>query len=35
MNTEPPIYVNLPDGRKLEVRTAGPEYGEILFESGC
>jgi pimeloyl-ACP methyl ester carboxylesterase len=30
MNTEPLIYVNLPDGRKLEVRTAGPENGEIL-----
>ena len=31
MNTEPIIYVDLPDGRKLEVRTAGPEDGEILL----
>ena len=31
MNTEPPICVNVPDGRNLEVRTAGPEGGEILL----
>src|SRR3974377_432154 len=31
MNAEPFTYVNLPDGRELEVRTAGPEDGEILL----
>ena len=31
VGAEPPIYVNLPDERKLEVRTAGPEDGEILL----
>jgi pimeloyl-ACP methyl ester carboxylesterase len=31
MHTEPLFYVDLPDGRKLEVRTAGPEDGEILL----
>ncbi len=31
MNAEPLVYVNLPDGRKLEVRTAGPEDGKILL----
>ncbi len=31
MNAEPLVYVNLPDGRQLEVRTAGPEDGEILL----
>src|SRR5207247_10559716 len=31
VNTEPLFYVDLPDGRKLEVRTVGPEDGEILL----
>ena len=31
MNTESLMYVDLPDGRRLEVRTAGPEDGEILL----
>lgn len=31
MSNESLIYVNLPDGRKLEVRTAGPDDGEILL----
>jgi pimeloyl-ACP methyl ester carboxylesterase len=35
MNTESPIYVDLPDGRKLEVRMAGPDDGEtLLFHHG-
>jgi pimeloyl-ACP methyl ester carboxylesterase len=28
---ETPTLVDLEDGRKIEVRTAGPEYGEILL----
>jgi pimeloyl-ACP methyl ester carboxylesterase len=31
MNTESLMYVDLPDGRRLEVRAAGPEDGEILL----
>jgi|BarGraNGADG00212_2_1021979.scaffolds.fasta_scaffold69779_1 pimeloyl-ACP methyl ester carboxylesterase len=31
MSTEPLKYVDLPDGRKLEFRTAGPQDGEILL----
>jgi pimeloyl-ACP methyl ester carboxylesterase len=31
MSTEPHLYVDLPDGRKLEVRMAGPQDGEILL----
>ena len=31
MNTESLMYVDLPDGRRLEVRAAGPQDGEILL----
>ena len=31
MNNESPMVVDLPDGRQLEFRTAGPEDGEVLL----
>jgi pimeloyl-ACP methyl ester carboxylesterase len=31
MSTDALLYVDVPDGRKLEVRTAGPQHGEILL----
>lgn len=31
MSTQSPVSVRLPDGRSLEVRTAGPEAGEVLL----
>ena len=35
MNNAPLSYVDLPDGRQLEVRTAGPDDGEVmLFHHG-
>jgi pimeloyl-ACP methyl ester carboxylesterase len=35
MNSESLMYVDLPDGRRLEVRAAGPEDGEtLLFHHG-